>query len=333
MNAVPHGGRLDEAVSRFGGHPTTWLDLSTGINANSYPVPEISKRAWARLPDSEAKTAAEMAVRKAYFVPQEAEISLGAGTQAHIQNLPSLFKPQAVAIVGYTYQEHGVCWQRAGHEVYVTDGLESAEATARIIIVVNPNNPDGKIYDREALVSLSRRLATKGGLLVVDEAFGEVVPNASVLGESGREGLVVLRSLGKFFGLAGVRFGAAIGSASLIRRLEERLGPWAVSGPALEVASVALGDTKWQKRTSKKLAAGREQLETLLQKHGHEIVGGTDLFVLSQVRDADQLRDHLATEHILVRGFVGKSRWIRFGVPGGKAAFTRLDKALSSMLV
>ena len=155
---VMHGGRLDDAVTRFGGAREKWIDLSTGINPHSYPIPEVGVAMWQALPDSGAYDLAEKAVRNAYRADKDAGVSLAPGTQMHIQTLPFLYKPQPVAIVGFSYQEHGICWRRAGHEVYVTDGLESAEASARIVIVVNPNNPDGRIIDSGDLVSLAQIL-------------------------------------------------------------------------------------------------------------------------------------------------------------------------------
>ncbi len=330
MTVVSHGGRLDDAVSRFGGNHAKWLDLSTGINPHAYPVPEIDSGFWHRLPDSDATVAAEIAVRNAYGIAEDAKVSLAPGSQMHIQLLPLLFKPQPVALVGFTYQEHGVCWRRAGHEVYVTDGLGSAEATARIVVVVNPNNPDGKTYDRNDLLTLARRLAAKGGLLVVDESFGDVAPLSSVADETGRDGLLVLRSLGKFYGLAGARFGAAIGARLVIDRLNEQLGPWAVSGPALAVATKALEDAAWRKKTLKRLNIERERLEDVLIKNGHEVVGGTGLFVLSHHGRAGELWEYLAKAHILTRSFPGKPEWLRFGLPPSKTGLNKLDKALSS---
>ncbi len=330
MSDVQHGGRLDAAVAQFGGKAEKWLDLSTGINPASYPIGEIDNRHWQRLPDQKAWTDAAEAARTAYGATDQAAVSLAAGSQAHIQLLPTLFKPQDVAIVGFTYQEHAIHWRKAGHQVFVTDGLESAEATARIIIIVNPNNPDGRIIDRNALTELARRLAAKGGLLVVDEAFGETAPRSSVADQAGRDGLIVLRSLGKFYGLAGVRFGVALTYENLARRLEEGLGPWAVSGPALAVGAQALSDEKWQKRIAKKLVVGREQLEEVLLNNGHEVVGGTGLFVLTRHGQAERLWEHLAKTHILTRSFSGKPEWIRFGIPGSKSAFNKLDKVLAA---
>lgn len=329
MVDIIHGGKLDEAVANFGGDRSKWLDLSTGINPNPYPIGEIPAHCWTDLPDDQLTREAVSAVLHNAGADEQARVCLAPGAQMIIQTLPFLFKPQSVAVVGFTYQEHGMCWRRAGHEVYVTDGLESAESTARIVIVVNPNNPDGRIFDREDLIGLARRLAAKGGLLVVDESFGDVAPNANMADETGRDGLLVMRSLGKFFGLAGLRFGAALGAKPLVVRLQERLGPWAVSGPALWLAAKAMRDDKWQGKTRKKLAGNREDLEGLLQERGFEIVGGCDLFVLADHGRSEDLYNHLAEKKILVRQFPGKSGWLRFGLPGSKPALRRLDKAIN----
>lgn len=330
MNEIVHGGRLDEAAEQFGGARDAWIDLSTGINPHSYPVPEISPAAWANLPDIEAERAAANAARTAYGADELTGVSLAPGSQMHIQLLPYLFKPQPIAIVGFTYQEHGVCWRRAGHEVYVTDGLGSAEATARIVIVVNPNNPDGRVFDRSELIGLARRLGAKGGMLIVDESFADVSPHSSVADEAGRDGLFVMRSLGKFYGLAGVRLGFGLGSPALISRLDDRLGPWPVSGAALEIATDCLSNSAWHRKTLKKLNNEREKLEEVLIANGHEIVGGTALFVLVRHGGAQDLWQHLAKARILTRSFPGKPDWLRFGLPPGRAALNKLNKALAS---
>lgn len=331
MTDVVHGGRVDEAVARFGGTRADWLDLSTGINPHCYPVPQLSDEAWSNLPDGGLIEAASDAARYCYGAPDSAALSLAPGTQMHIQVLPFLYKPQPVAIVGFTYQEHGVCWQRAGHEVYVTDGLESAETTARIVVVVNPNNPDGRMFETKDLIALSRRLAAKGGLLVVDESFADFDPQHSAAPETGRDGLLVMRSIGKFFGLAGVRFGVAIGANQLIERLDDKLGPWAVSGPALEVAAIALGDKKWQTKMRRKLANECEKLKVVLEKNDCQILGDAGLFVLVRHESAERLASHLAESHILVRSFPGMPDWLRFGLPPRRAMLNKLDKVLAAL--
>jgi cobalamin biosynthetic protein CobC len=259
----------------------------------------------------------------------DAPCSVAAGSQAHIQMLPFLFKPQPVAIVGFTYQEHGFCWQQAGHEVLVADGLESAEASARIVIVVNPNNPDGRVIEPEILATLGKKLGSKGGLLVVDEAFGDVVPESSTIAHAGQAGLLVLRSFGKFFGLAGLRLGFAFGPELLIERLSQRHGPWPASGAALEIGTKALADKPWINRSRKQLAAARKDLVKVLEQNSLNDVGGTDLFVLVQFERAGDLYEHLARRHILTRPFPGREDWLRFGVPATKPGLSRLADALS----
>ncbi|MEP0944160.1 MAG: threonine-phosphate decarboxylase CobD [Rhizobiaceae bacterium] len=330
MSEVMHGGRLDEAVAQYGGVRDKWLDLSTGINPHAYALPDIPAESWTSLPDRDAEHSAREAARSCYGAPASTGISLAPGSQMHIQLLPYLYKPQPVAIVGFTYQEHGVCWQRAGHQVYMTDGLSSAESTARIVIVVNPNNPDGRVFEADELVPLARRLAAKGGLLIVDESFADAMPGCSVAGEAGRDGLLVMRSIGKFYGLAGVRFGAALTSPQLQIRLDERLGPWAVSGPALAIAEAVLSDRKWQKRTLKKLETAGENLRAILDANGIERVGHTALFVLVQHERAGDLWENLAEKHILTRSFPGKTDWLRLGLPPGRAGLNKLDKALAT---
>ncbi|WP_341760225.1 threonine-phosphate decarboxylase CobD [Candidatus Endowatersipora endosymbiont of Watersipora subatra] len=324
-----HGGSLDEAVGLYGGNRYDWLDLSTGVNPNHWPIPRLADNIWSTLPDSDAYSKAESAVRKAYSVPDRAAISLASGTQSHIQWIPFLFKPQAVAVVNFTYQEHISCWRRAGHKVYVTEGLESAERTANIIIVVNPNNPDGRQIHRDILKDLVHRLGAKGGLLIVDEAFCDVTPDISIIGETGLDGLLVLRSLGKFYGLAGVRFGSVISFKRMVMRLNEGLGYWSVSGPALAIAAAALVDQKWRFRTLKHLSYWRIKFEALLLKKGYRIVGGTDLFILVEIKNASEIFIRLVRYQILVRSFDAKPNWIRFGIPQSNQSLDRLEKALT----
>ncbi len=327
--AILHGGRLDEAIAKYGGNKNDWLDLSTGINPNPYPVSGFAPEFWQQLPQNQNIDALKDCARSAYGAPVTAACAAGAGVQAIIQNLPVLFKPQSVAIIGFTYQEHGLCWQQAGHDVLVADGLESAEATARIVIVVNPNNPDGRVIEPAQLVEIAKRLAARGGLLVVDEAYCDTMKDTSVISETGQAGLLVLRSFGKFFGLAGARLGFAFGPLPLIERLEETLGPWAVSGPAIAVGCDALQNKKWIKRARKRLWADRAAFEAKLSDADIEIVGATDHFVLIRHDYAKRLFEHFAKKQILTRPFPGREDWLRIGVPGKKPELNRLTRELA----
>ena len=329
MNGVTHGGRLDAAIAVYGGRRSQWLDLSTGLNPTSWPVPELHQALWHRLPDESDLGPALDAARQCYGAPATADIVAAPGTQALIQWLPRLLPRQPVAVLGPTYEEHRRSWQRAGHEVFVTDGIASAEASARVVVAVNPDNPSGRVRDPERLVALSKRLAARGGWLVVDEAFADADPAASVCDAAGRDGLVVLRSLGKFFGLAGARVGFALTNKAMAAGLRDALGEWAVGAPALHVAAEALSDRVWIKRTQRILRGRRAELEGVLETGGFHIEGATNLFVTARHGDAPAIERRLLRERILVRSFPDIPDRLRFGIPGGQRPLARLAAALA----
>ncbi len=327
MDAVTdHGGALDRAIRRFGAG-ADWLDLSTGINPWSYPVPPLPPEAWQRLPDDGALMALKQAARAAYGAPKAAPVAAAPGSQALIQWLPRLTPPTGVAILTPTYAEHARCWRLAGHEVAEVADLTDA---APVLVLTHPNNPDGRRFDPGELLRLADRLAARGGFLVVDEAFADPMPAMSLVPEAGRPGLMVLRSFGKFFGLAGLRLGFAFGPADLVERLEAALGPWAVSGPALAIGRNALSDTAWIAATRVRLAAAADALEALLATHDLEPLGGTELFCLIRTDRAAAIHDRLGRHHILVRDFAAYPDRLRFGLPPDEAAMERLDQALSA---
>lgn len=324
-----HGGRLDEAMARFGGRRENWLDLSTGINPWPWPVPELAPEAWARLPDAAAVSAAMEAARRCYGAPGEAHIVVGNGSQALIQALPLCVAPASVAVVGPTYGEHERCWKLAGHRVATVPDLGAA-AGADVVVVVNPNNPDGRRTDPAELLKYADRLGRRGGLLAVDEAFADVTPEISVADAAGRPGLCVLRSFGKFFGLAGARVGFALCDAGIGSKLEARLGPWSTSGVALEVAARALSDENWIAATRGRLAREAKALRREVEGCDLEVAGSTDLYVLVECPDADALWRLLCEAHILTRQFAQRRRWLRLGLPANAKASDRLSGALAS---
>lgn len=329
MSLLAHGGALDAAIATHGGLRKHWLDLSTGINPTSWPVPDLPQALWHRLPDANDLDGARRSARTAYAAPDDAGIVVAPGTQAIIQWLPFLLPRQPVAILGSTYGEHAASYARAGHEVLVTDGIASAEASARVVVIVNPDNPTGRVREPAALHALARRLAARGGWLIVDEAFCDVAPTASVVDRTGRDGLVVLRSLGKFYGLAGARVGFALTSPGMAAKLEDALGPWAVGAPALHVAALALADRVWTKRMQRILGIRRAELEAVLGEAGCTIEGATDLFVTVRHPEASEVAARLLDAMILVRTFPSASDRLRFGVPGGQRALARLATALT----
>jgi cobalamin biosynthetic protein CobC len=319
-----HGGALDRAAARFGAGPD-WLDLSTGINPWPYPIPALPDEAWHRLPEQSALAALKQAARDYYGAPAEAAMVAGPGSQALIQGLPRLLPPNRVAVLAPSYAEHVRCWRLAGHAVSEVTVPGAAET---ILVMTNPNNPDGRRFAPDALIGLAETMAERGGLLIIDEAFADMEAELSMAPKAGMPGLVVLRSFGKFFGLAGLRLGFAFGPAGLIDRLEAALGPWAVSGPALEIGRAALADAPWIAATRARLARAAAGLTTLLSAHRLEPVGGTDLYRLVRSDRAAALHEALGRQHILVRDFAARPDWLRFGLPPDAQAMARLGRAL-----
>ncbi|MFP4607551.1 MAG: aminotransferase class I/II-fold pyridoxal phosphate-dependent enzyme, partial [Thiohalospira sp.] len=236
---IEHGGNLAAARARFGEPAEGWVDLSTGINPHAFPVPEVPAPAWHRLPEGDDGL---LEAAAAYYGTPE--LLAVPGSEAAIQLLPRLRRPGRVAVLWPTYGEHAWRWERAGHRVerVTAEELEEAAERAEVLVVTNPNNPDGSRFAAEDLLDWHRRLAERRGWLIVDEAFADVAPEHSLAGEAGRAGLVVLRSPGKFFGLPGARAGFVAAEAAVREALAAELGPWPVAGPTREVVRRALAD-------------------------------------------------------------------------------------------
>ena len=331
-----HGGDLDGARAAFPEAPEPWVDLSTGINPWPYPLPPVPPQAWTRLPGRAEEAALRTAAAACYGAPSAELVAAASGSQALIQLLPRLRPPGRVAVVEPTYAEHARCWRLAGHEVRGVDGADGVGAPAvdipasDVLVLVNPNNPDGRLLPPERLLDLAQAQAARGGWLVVDEAFADMEPEQSVVRFAGRPGLVVLRSFGKFFGLAGLRLGIALAPAGLAAALRDAVGPWAVSGPGLSIATAALGDGDWIAGTRGRLDEAMARLRRLLSGAGLTVVGGTALFCLVEDRRAPGLYRALGEAGILVRRFEGRPDWLRFGLPGPEEAWQRLSVALDS---
>ncbi|MCW1930982.1 threonine-phosphate decarboxylase CobD [Pararhodobacter zhoushanensis] len=314
-----HGGNLDAARAEYGG--SGWIDLSTGINRRPYPVPALPADAWTALPTATAQGALIDAAAEAFGAAPETVLPL-AGAQAAIQLYPRCAAPGDARVLTPTYNEHAAALSAQGWTVTPVEGLRGL-AGADLAVVVNPNNPDGRSWSPEALVALSRKV----GLLVVDESFADPHPELSVADQAG-ERLVVLRSFGKFYGLAGVRLGFLLGAPAMVARLRELAGPWSVSGPALSIGTTALGDTAWQSATTERLADDAARLDWMAARAGWVLVGGTALFRTYATPDATRAQDHLARRAIWTRRFPYSGTWLRLGLPDG-AEWGRVEKALS----
>lgn len=320
LKQLVHGGDLGEVMRRFPNAPRPWLDLSTGINPVPYPVLALADEAWARLPSRHDEQALLAAAASRYGVRDRAAIVAAPGTQALIQLLPHLVPRSRVAVLGPTYEEHEACWARGGHDVSVVGDLAQATG-ADVLVVVNPDNPTGRLLS-------AQELGRPGRLLVVDEAFIDFLPEAASLAGNLPPRTVVLRSFGKTYGLAGLRLGFAIASAELIARLSEELGPWAVSGPALAIGQKALADDPWLATTKARLARDGERLDEVLGAAGFAPVGATPLFRLVRHDDVRDMTERLGRHGIHVRAFSRQPQWLRFGLPGSDQAFLRLASAL-----
>lgn len=322
---LEHGGRLLRAVHQYGIAREHWLDLSSGIAPWSYPIPPIPLDAWARLPETE--DGLEEAARQYYGTRQLLPV---AGSQAAIQALPLLRPAGRVGVLTPCYAEHPHAWQRAGHQLLELDEaeVEGALDNLDVLVLVNPNNPTGRQVSRERLLDWHGRLAARGGWLVVDEAFMDNTPAHSVVDCAERPGLIVLRSFGKFFGLAGVRLGFVAAQASLLQRLAELLGPWTVSGPTRVLAQACFADHTAHLLQIDRCAASSQRLAALLRSTGLAPSGGCDLFQYVRSERAAHLHDFLARRGILVRLFALPAA-VRLGLPACAADEQRLAQALA----
>ena len=335
-NAMRHGGEIPVAADVEAVNWGDWLDLSTGIAPVAYPYTPPAPDAWQRLPQRAALDGLLDAARAAYGATASADCVAAPGTQIIIQLLPQVVTGNRVAVVGPTYFEHARCWAAASCDVERVDTLEAGVvAGTDVVVLTNPNNPDGRSVPARDVIQAADAMAERGGLLVVDEAFADVVPEVSVASAAGREGLIVLRSFGKFYGLAGVRLGFALGHERVTSALASLMGAWHVSGPALVIGREALADRAWAEEARLRYREASDQLDEVLERNGLRVVGGTTLFRLALCDDADALHEYLGSERILTRRFpeIAAPRnpgWLRFGLPPDTVALTRLDQALSA---
>lgn len=320
---LEHGGRLRRAAETYGIPLGDWLDLSTGINPQGYPVPPVPADAWLRLPEDDdgLEAAAADYYGSAHLLPV-------AGSQPAIQLLPAVLRGERVSLLAPGYAEHAHAWRDRRAVAVGADEIDAAVAHSDIVVLVQPNNPTGVHFGRERLLEWHTRLARRGGWLVVDEAFIDTTPAQSLVPLAGADGLVVLRSLGKFFGLAGARVGFVFAPGSVRAALAERLGPWTLAGPARWAARHALADRAWQTQARAALLTAGERLQALLETHGLPACGPA-LFKLVATPDAARLHAAFARRGILLRLFETPQA-VRFGLPSDEAGWARLAAALAA---
>ena len=315
-----HGGRLGAARSAYPDAPSPWLDLSTGINPWPFPIPPLAPEAWTRLPDPAAVQALERAAAAAFGIEDPARVVAASGSETLVRLLPRLLPARRVGVAAQTYGGHAQAWRAAGADVLI-DTAPAVDPR----VVVNPNNPDGRTLSPDQVLGLT------DGPLIVDEAFADGDPACSVAplaGAPGHERLVVLRSFGKFYGLAGVRLGFLVAEPGLAARMRQALGDWPVSGPAIAIGLSAYAEPAWAARTRLRLAQAAARLDALLRAARFEIVGGTCLFRLARAADAPRRFEVLARAGILTRPFPWDETLIRLGLPGPEADWLRLANIL-----
>ncbi|WP_299794724.1 threonine-phosphate decarboxylase CobD [uncultured Shewanella sp.] len=342
MSLLHHGGRLLDMAERYGIEESDWLDLSTGVSPWHYPVPDIPTSAWNRLPEDEdgLSTAADRYYGGCNALPV-------AGSQAAIQTLPQVLGvkrggPGRVLLPEVGYKEHERAWRMQGWQVeyygkspelsgQAYTQLPTAEQIARcdVLLLINPNNPAAGLIPVEQMTSWLEVLTRNGGYLIVDEAFMDSTPEHSVNGLDSQN-LIVLRSIGKFFGLAGVRAGFLFAPTRIREAVQEFLGPWCLSGPARYITAKALADTEWQQLQSVRLKRASTRLRQLLLSLG-EPVAGTSLFQCVYLPQAPVWFEHLCQHGVLTR-LTDEGDALRFGLPADEEQWARLSVALQSVL-
>lgn len=323
-----HGGNIAEAARQWGMPAESWLDLSTGISPFPCPVPPLTPAIWQRLPH---RGDALLDAASAYY--DTPEIIAVPGSQAAIQLLPKILRTDsavgAVAIVSPTFAEHPFAWRAAGAQIIAIEPDQAADAADRVdtLLLCNPNNPTGHHWLTNELMALHAKLSARGCWLIVDEAFVDATPELSIAAHAGKPGLVILRSVGKYFGLAGARVGFVLAPAQVRERLRREIGPWAISGPSEAVATDALANTKFQRVARTRLRESSQRLKRVLQAQGYAVSGLTHYFAWVRHANARDIQTHFAREGILIRVFDDPPSF-RLGLPGTAAEWRRFLKVL-----
>jgi len=335
-------------MKRYGGCATEWLDLSTGISPWTYPIPQINESVWRELPKS---TTSLVSTAADYYHCTHSLLYLTPGSQLALRLIPNLIAPTTtVAVPRIGYQEHAYSWKNAGHTIKRYshfDELNQLVCHGKVdnAVVINPNNPSGQVFTKEDLLSLCQRL---NGILLVDEAFADFNDEHSLSDinslDEEHNNVVILRSLGKFFGLAGARIGFVISHHRLAKQLNNLLQPWSVNAAAIQIAEQALSDTCWQKNQKLKITKQTKQLAELL-KHNlskQKCAGATQetqglITTISSSADTiEWLQHQLAERRIWTRigdSYINQNgdslNWLRLSLPGER--FGQLATALGSL--
>ncbi|MBO6918350.1 MAG: threonine-phosphate decarboxylase [Rhizobiaceae bacterium] len=325
---IEHGGNLEEAIKVYGGERSEWIDISTGISPFTTPMPEISLDDWQRLPEPSSLSELAHLAQRYYGADQKCVVT--SGSQFVINHLPDLLEGD-VGIVEPTYGEYAGAFARQNRHFTSISSIDDI-GDVQSIILANPNNPTGRVFSRDELLNLAAKLSARGGYLVVDEAFCDVCDQAAMLSGNSIDNLIVLRSFGKFFGLAGARIGFVFAQDNILHQIEQLQGPWAISGPSMAVAKHVLMSNHIHQDLLKKITTRHTDMLNMLKDTGVEIIGGTKLFMLVGHENAIDLHAYLLKHKILTRKFSYHSKWLRLGLTRDQEEDGRLRDAISSFV-
>jgi len=335
--AIIHGGQLSKVAKQFGIPEQEWLDLSTGIAPFSYAIPAISEKIWQDLP-----TISPSLIRAAQQYYQAKFCWPVAGSQQLIEKLPSLWndknsaiesgKKQHAYLPKVGYKEHQRAWSLAGYQIhFYQDALPDNIEKNSIVVVINPNNPLTDTFSIQQLTQLKAHCQQQKALLIIDEAFADIFPSEFSFvphltnynennndsandNENESDDLIVLRSFGKFFGLAGIRIGFACTTEIWRDIIKESIGPWSINGPALFIAEQALQDTQWQIEQSLRLEKYSKKLQELLKLHlPNASIKANALFITVFLDNAASVYEKLCQQGVYVR-LTDEQNALRFGV-------------------
>ncbi len=305
-----HGGRLAAARKRWPDAGLPWMDLSTGINPHSWPVERAGPIDWHRLPDEEALAELETAAAWAFGVSPDM-VCATPGSEIALRLIGTLDLPRPHRFVSPGYRTHAEAFD--GAEAVAPDAVSGI--VGGTLLFARPSNPQGSVSP----------LPTGVARLVIDEAFADAMPVSPVPPPTDA---IMLRSFGKFFGLAGVRLGFVIAPGEDLKRLRQRLGSWPVSSAAIAIGTAAYRDRAWQAAMRGRLVEEAAALDRLLARHGLSPEGACPLFRFVRTPDAASLFERLARRGILTRPFDHAPDRLRVGLPETAEALDRLDRAL-----
>jgi len=318
---IQHGGDIDLAIKKYGGKREDWVDLSTGINGTSYPWQESINVELRNLPSNKILMNLEKAAARAYKIAESADTAAVSGAQQIINLLPICLKScNSVTILGPTYSEYEKAFKSSGIKTQTVSEV-SKLSSSDIAIIVNPNNPTGKVIADEMLEDLSKKVR----ILIIDESF-KMFSTRRTLNFSN---IIQINSLGKFFGLAGIRLGFVSGPSDFIKAVKEMLGPWPVSSLAAEIGIVALNDRVWISEMEKLLVTESNALHEACNSRNWELVGRTSLFHTYATSSCLEVEKQFAAHGIWVRTFDYSETWVRLGIPTSENQWERVKQALN----